>query len=199
MMDSEVIVGLFTLGGTLLGFLTNYGIERLRAKNDNRLHISSVNYDIKIKAYKDLSDAFYKMLTDVYSIIPSGVIQLPHFDLSATSEKKAYEQGLYERANVSHQTALTTLYSNVPFIPKEHYEKYNAIVGMAHKQIFLYGNRFNTVDLLSYEKKSILKPEDYDRTAEMIRLFEELNKELREYINNIEVDKNEKTGSTANR
>lgn len=50
-MDSEVIVGLFTLGGTLLGFLTNYGVERLRAKNDNKLHISSVNYDIKIQAY----------------------------------------------------------------------------------------------------------------------------------------------------
>lgn len=196
-MDSEVIVGLFTLGGTLLGFLTNYGIERLRAKNDNKLYISSVNYDIKIKAYKDLSDAFYKMLMDVYSIIPSGDIQLPHFKPNANLEKAAYEQGLYKKANESHQTALTTLYSNAPFIPKEHYERYNAIVAMAHKQIFLYGNRFNTGDMFSYEKRSILKPEDYDRTAEMIRLFEELNKELRDYINNIEV--NEKTKSTVSR
>lgn len=35
-MDSELYVGLFTLFGTLLGFLVEFGIERLKVKLEKK-------------------------------------------------------------------------------------------------------------------------------------------------------------------
>ena len=125
-MESAILVGLFALLGTLLGYLTNYGVERLRAKNDKRNYISNVKFDIEIQVYKELSKSFCDMVREINTIIPLGMVTVPVF--KTQEQQSEYDRKLYNTAVEVTVRAQNCLRSNIPFISSTFYEKYNELV-----------------------------------------------------------------------
>lgn len=184
-MDTGIIVGLFTLAGTILGYLVNYGVERLRAKNDKRNYISNVKLDIEIQVYKELSKSFCDMVREINTIIPLGMVTVPVF--KTQDAQREYDSKLYNSAVEATINAQNCLRSNIPFIPNEFYEKYNELFQLSRQQLNAFERRWNSTFLGSYEEKSKFDIKEYDRTEEIINKFSELNNQVREYLNNLEV------------
>lgn len=184
-MNTEITVGLFTLCGTLLGYLANYGVERLRAKNDKRNYISNVKFDIEIQVYKELSKDFCDMVREINTIIPVGAVTRPAF--KTQDAQSEYDSKLYNTAVEVTVNAQNCLRSNIPFISSEFYEKYNELVQLSRKQLRMFERRWNNTFLGSYEEKSQFDMKDYDRTEEINNKFSELNNQVREYLNTLEV------------
>lgn len=184
-MDTEIVVGLFTLGGTLLGYLANYGVERLRAKNDKKNYISNVKFDIEIQVYKELSKNFCDMVREINTIIPVGVVTVPTF--KTQDEQSKYDSKLYNIAVEVTVNAQNCLRSNIPFISSEFYDEYNELVQLCRRQLNAFQRRWNNSFSGSYETKSQFDDKEYDRTEEINNKFTELNNQVREYLNNLEV------------
>lgn len=184
-METEITVGLFTLAGTLLGYITNYGIERLRSKNEKKNHISNSKFDVEIQVYKELSKHFCDMVREINTIIPIGMVTVPMF--KTQEEQSKYDSRLYNMAVEVTVNAQNCLRSNIPFISSEIYEKYNELVQLCRRQLNAFERRWNTTFLGYYEEKSQFDIKEYDRTEEINNKFSELNNQVREYLNNLEV------------
>lgn len=184
-MNTEIAVGLFTLAGTLLGYLANYGVERLRAMNDKKNYISNVKFDVEIQVYKELSKSFCDMVREINTIIPIGLVSVPSFENQ--DEQMKYDQNKYNLAVEVSITAQNCLKSNIPFISSEFYDMYNELITLCIKQLHMFERRWNGSFSGTYKEKSRLDTKEYERTEEINTKFSELNKQIREYLNNLEV------------
>lgn len=184
-MNTEIIVGLFTLAGTLLGYLANYGVERLRATNDKKNYISNVKFDVEIQVYKELSKSFCDMVREISTIIPIGLVSVPLF--KNQDDQMKYDQKMYNLAVEIVVKAQNCLRSNIPFISSEFYDKYNELIVLCRKQLNAFERRWNYSFSGTYEEKSRLDIKEYNRTEEINTKFSELNNQVREYLNNLEV------------
>lgn len=184
-MGNEIVVGLFTLAGTLLGYLANYGVERLRAMNDKKNYISNVKFDVEIQVYKELSKTFCDMVREINVLIPLGLVSVPIF--KDDEERIKYDKKLYNLAVEATVSAQNCLRSNIPFISSELYDKYNELVKLCIQQSSVFSRRWNYSFPGTYEEKSRLDIDEYNRTEEINTKFSELNNQVREYLNNLEV------------
>lgn len=153
-METEIIVGLFTLAGTLLGYLTNYGIERLKATNDKRNYISNVKFDVEIQVYKELSKSFCEMVREINTIIPIGLVSVPIF--KDDEERIKYDMDLYNLAVEAIVSAQNCLRSNIPFISSELYDKYNELIKLCMQQSNVFSKRWNMSFMGITKKKANL-------------------------------------------
>lgn len=184
-METAIIVGLFTLVGTLLGYLVNYGVERLKAKNDKKNYISNVKFDVEIQVYKELSKTFCNMVREINLLIPIGLVSVPIF--KDEEERIKYDKGLYNSAVEVVVKAQNCLRSNIPFISSDFYDVYNGLISLCMKQLNAFELRWNYSFSGTYEEKSQFDIKEYNRTEEINTKFLELNNQVREYLNNLEV------------
>lgn len=181
-METEIIVGLFTLAGTLLGYLANYGVERLRANNDKKNYISNVRFDIEIQVYKELTKSFFSMIVEIRNLIPTGFGYVIDYRGDEEAQKK-HDLDIYQGANNAVFDAQNCLNSNIPFIPEELYQKFSEILRLSHKQLNVFARRWDNGVIGTYKEKSRIETEDMNRTDEISSKFSEINKDIRNHLN----------------
>lgn len=97
-METEIIVGLFTLAGTLLGYLSNYSIERLKAKKEQNNYISKVQFDKEFTIYQELTEKNLNMVFNINELL----VKLRN-GYNPNNDKKTYDKAIdaYDNANFS--------------------------------------------------------------------------------------------------
>lgn len=168
-MESEIIVGLFTLFGTLLGFLTNYGIERVKTKLDRQNYVSKARFDKEFIIYQELCEKAYFLLKET--------TKFQRIDLQINIEESLNKNNkLYSL--IEDYIVTTTKYA--PFIPKKIFNSFREIGEC------LVNRMEATVSAINEAKANnkITVSVKNDNLGEVI---DKTIDELREYLSNLDV------------
>lgn len=147
-------------------------LEDKKSQNDRKNYISKTRFDAEFEIYRNLSKAFCKMENYIYNLIP--IIGTEPKD---PLEKEKYYNELYNRSTSAYIEAQDTLYENAPFIPIEKYKAYQEILNLCNQQLNMYS--------LFHDEK--LPLEAYTRNTIIADKMEELNNNIRIYLNSLDV------------
>lgn len=156
-------------------------IDKLNHKLQNKNHISKVLFDIKIEAYKKLSEAFFDVVLCANTLIPPGLYK-PLADQEKQAEREKEDFVNLNKATLEAQNILN---SNIPFITEEQYNGYNDILKMARLHIDDFERRWCVTNI--FENKNHLPDEAYLRSDRMATKYKELSKELNRYLSSLEI------------
>ena len=158
-------------------------IEKLKAELNKKEYVSKTRFDAEFSIYRELSSAFSELNKNISIMIPLG-----HEYVSSSEEKKKeYEHNCYLKSNEAYVIAQDSLFANIAFIPERFYELYNELLIISRKQLSAFERRYNAGYLISQKEKDVLSPEDYDRTDELNKKWQALNKEIRNYLSKLDV------------
>ena len=184
-MDSEVYVGLFTLLGTLLGFLVEFAIERFKIKSEKKIHVSKARFDKEFEIYQELSA---KGLSMVYSI---GEIVLSVNGFGNTPEK--LEENKKNTCDFLNEMEFCCK-KYAPFISKGVYEKYKRLIELTTHIFKVYVYWTGDDDSLNikihgvqYNGKSEMRDGITSMQKELSVLSDDILDFVREYLNGLEV------------
>lgn len=156
-------------------------LEKFKHISEKKNYVSKVRFDAEFSIYRELSQTFSKAVEGVHGIIPDGEAYYP-----TDSEKRIeYEKHLFVKFIKAYESAQSTLYANVPFIPKDIYNAFNEILDLIRQQSEVYNEaNFNTT--LSDADGEITE-EDKNRTAQIDEKFNVLMDEIRDYLSKLEI------------
>lgn len=158
-------------------------LEKYKSGLDNKIYISKAKFDAEFALYRELSKTYFEMVKDITTMIPAGYATYP----ADKEARKKYENELYERAAASTVAAQEVLNSNIPFIPENLYKKYEDIISLCRCQLGVFEDRWNVLYLASQKEKETFSTEDYQRSREIKKKFDALNKELRDYLAKLDI------------
>lgn len=159
-------------------------IEDYRTELSTKQHISVKRFDAEFEIYQKLTKTFFDAVRDCGIMIPVGLTYVP----ADEAEQKKADAEHYNSALKSAIMAQDYLNSIVPFIREDLYEGYKEILRLMRLQINAYESRCSKLNSLRYkEKKDYFDMEDYKRTEDIYRKFEDLNGKVREYLNGLDV------------
>jgi len=184
-MDSELYVGMFTLGGTLLGFLIEFAIERFKVRSEKKIHVSKTKFDKEFEIYQELSENGLSM---VYSV---GQIALVVSGMEVTNDER--QQCKKETCDYLNKLDFSSK-KYAPFISKEVYQKYKKLVYLATHIFKLYvywtgedENLHIRIHGVQYNGKEEMKDGILSLQKELSSLSDEVLDYIREYLNSLEV------------
>lgn len=196
-----VIAGLGGIGvvfGAVVYFTSNFIAERLQKKYDlklneefekyianidNKIYISKTKFDAEFNIYRRLSKVFLDLVKNISILIPSGVFYL----LADQEKQRQLDNENYLASEKSFIIAQVELISNASFIPERFYSEYESIQKLCKEQLDEFANRWNVASLCTQEEKETISSEARDRTKDINDRFKNLNKEIREYLNSLDV------------
>lgn len=158
-------------------------LEQYKAKLDNKIYITKAKFDAEFSLYQDLTSKFFTMVKDITIMIPAGYAEYP----ANREDREKYENDLHDKALASAVAAQDTLNANIPFVPESLHEKYEEILSLCRTQLGVFEMRWNVGYLATEEEKKSFSHEDYQRSRDIRSKLSDLNKELREYLNKLDV------------
>ena len=161
----------------------NTELEKYKTELSKKEYVSKTRFETEFSIYKELSLSFSEMIRDINIMIPFGLASVP----ADEEKRKEYENNCYDRAKSSVVKAQDSLFANTAFIPEESFNSYNDLLKLSQEQLFAFERRYYVGDLVSQREKEILKPEDYERTKDLNKKWQELNKSIRDYLNKLDV------------
>lgn len=176
-MSDTIVVAIIgiagTIIGTVIGLLSNVLIEKKRAKNDGRIHVSKTQFDLQIEIYKQLSSAFFHVLVNLNTL--ESKKEGKHF-----YKDKELNQNDYIRLVEVTSKAQDLLYENAPFIPEDIYEKYDRVNNLINNHFWKYMDNIHYVSKVEDGVKSAEDIEDITDVVE--HLLREINATIRARI-----------------
>ncbi len=185
--------GLIVTGITLIGnHLSNKSLTKFQASLDEKNkhveaeiskknYISKTRFDTEFSIYRELTAAFWQMVLDINTMIPSGYHQVPADEELRDKQDREH----YKKANKSVFDAQNALNSNSAFIPKSFCTVFEELLGLARLQLNAYERRF-LVDNHA-EDKNCFSSEDYQRTRELLKKWDEHTDNIRQYLSTLDV------------
>ena len=158
-------------------------LEKYKTGLENKIYISKTKFDVEFALYRDLSKSFFTMVKDITRMIPAGLAYYP----ANKEDREKYENELYDKALVSTVSAQDYLSSNIPFIPESLYNQYEEILQLCRLQLGEFEERWNVYSDLTQEDKNHIPHEAFQRSREIREKFDHLNKDLRNYLSNLDV------------
>ena len=182
-MESEIIVGLFTLFGTLLGFLTNYGIERVKTKLDKQNYVSKARFDAEFQLYQELCSEYSEMVNSVNELVPCEEV----FPFQTQKEEKEFEVKWGKQLSQNNKSVRKILNSNIPFTKKEIYSSFYEILQLSEQQLEAFLSRFDINTGNWIEGKEEISIEDRERTNDLNDKYQKTCEKIYDYLRTIDV------------
>lgn len=110
-METEIIVGLFTLAGTLVGYLSNFSIERLKAQKEHNNYISKVQFDKEFIIYQELTEKNLDMVFNINELLAK----------LGSGYDSANDKDTYNKAINAYNSANFSVRKYAAFVPEEIY------------------------------------------------------------------------------
>lgn len=161
----------------------NKELQKYKSNLDNKTYITKTKFDTEFSIYRELSKAFFAMVKDISIMIPDGLAKYP----GDNEERKKYEDQLYSNATKTTVAAQDTLNGNAAFIPSDLFEKYNNILALCKNQLEVFSDRQNRFSFSNPGGRERIQQEDYMRTVQIKKDFNELNGMIRKYLSNLDV------------
>ena len=148
----------------------NKELEKYKSHLDSKIYITKTRFDKEFELYQQLSLNFFSMIEKIYSLYPISGTRYADDSLQAESNKI-----IFKEAQVATIGAQKSINSYAAFITKEFYENYNDILKECRGLICLYNPEIQP------------KTESFVVMENIIKMFEQLNDKLREYLSKLEV------------
>ena len=158
-------------------------LEQHRSALGNKNYITQKKFDAEFEMYRDLANAYYRLVKEAVSLIPAGYTMEP-------ADKKVRDEmydKVYEDLRKEIFTAQDLLFRYAPFIQKEIYDGYYEILNLCNQNMFAYARRWNKGDFRSREDKEAFTDKDYKRSNEINQKYDAVNSKIREYLQSLEV------------
>ena len=157
-------------------------LERYKSSLDNCRYITKAQFDKEFEIYHLLSKAYFSMIV-LLSSFTHDSLQLK--ELPEENVKMKIDE--FMRMGESVAIAQNTLFENAAFIPENLYEKYEEIYEKAIDLFWVYEKRLREFSFGNASVESLVTSEN-KTTMELINTdFSELNKQLREYLNKLNI------------
>lgn len=161
----------------------NERFEKYKANVESKKYITKVRFDAEFRIYGELSEAFFEMVKNINALVPVGLANVPAD--KEQKEKKELED--YNDAKKAIVKAQDVLNYNASFIPEKFFNQYDEIRRLCVFQLDDFGERWNLSFPGTKEEKSHLSHETYERTREINEKNRQLSKEIREYLETLDV------------
>ena len=148
----------------------NKELEKYKTRLDSKIYITKARFDKEFELYQQLSRSFFCMIEKFHALYP--IVGKSYEDNSLQIHTNRLN---FNEAQVATVKAQEAIYSYAAFITKEFYEKYYKILQECRGLIGLYNP----------EKQP--KAESFQKMEVIVKMFEDLNTELREYLSKLEV------------
>lgn len=166
----------------------NKKLEGYKAEIEQQSHIRQANFDREMVVYQELCDKFNSLIDAVFYLFPTGITIGRQFDSDDELLKDCNER-LHE-ANEKYQSANIALATKAAFIPKEYYDKFNAIRADARIQIFEYFSLNPWAMKQENDRELVKERRDCNhRSQKILENWESLIDELREYLRSLSEQK----------
>ncbi len=185
-----------TLGVLLIPSVSDFVVKRIqcsfdktledkKSQNERKNYISKTKFDLEFSLYRELTRNFNDLTDKIYILIPYGMANVPIFDSEEKIDK--YERKIHKEATESYNVSCSCLRGNIPFIPESFYNEYKTILQLCHMQLDVYAQRWNVSFSLLSKKDREPEIEDFKRSKEIKCKFESLNRDIRKYLENLDV------------
>ena len=148
----------------------NKELEKYKTHLDSKIYITKVRFDKEFELYQQLSRNFFLMIEKIYSLYPLIGSRYADESLQTASNKIIFKEA--KDATIEAQKSIN---SYAAFITKDFYDKYNKILQECRGLLGLYNPETQP------------KTESFVVMENTIKMFEELNGNLREYLSKLEV------------
>ncbi len=197
-MDSNFYTGLFSLSGVLMGYLVNYGIERLKSKNEKKNYISKVRFDKEFEIYQQLSEKNLNMVYDA-----GMAVGLTRMKESYDKKEWDYDPAKLKEELESHRDSFGTHlddaeFSNkkyAPFIDKEIFDKYKKLADLSTDVFKLFRYYINDDSrIINFRYKGTIYEKDAAKAEiekiqkKVSALSDEILSDLRTYLSALDVE-----------
>lgn len=153
----------------------NKELEKYKSNLDSKIYITKAKFDKEFELYQQLSRNFFLMIEKINSLYPLIGVRYADDSLQAASNRIIFNEA--KDATIEAQKSINTY---AAFIKKEFYENYKGILKECRGLLCLYNP----------DKQP--KDENFQTIEKIIKMFEELNDKLREYLSKLEVIEGEK-------
>ena len=159
--------------------------EEIKTKsiNEQKTYISRIKFDKEFAIYQDLSEKFITMVMDVGNLFPEGL----YYEPLDEKQKIEYRKEIYNMAEKSFQEANRTINKYAIFMPEEWYDKFIEIKKLCFLQI-RYFAEYRFIHVSEVISEPITKC--FSRTSEITDKVSKLIKELRKYLEELDVKEN---------
>ena len=161
----------------------NKELEKYKSSIDNKTYISKTKFDTEFSIYRELSKAYAEMVKSISLMIPTGIAKYP----ADKDARREYENKLYDRALNSTIVAQDILNQNIPFISTNLFNEYDNILTLCRLQLDAFERRWDVCLLVTQNEKERFSMDDYERTNEIRKNFNELNENIRRYLSTLDV------------
>ena len=148
----------------------NKELEKYKTHLDSKIYITKVRFDKEFELYQQLSRNFFLMIEKIYSLYPLIGSRYADESLQTASNKIIFKEA--KDATIEAQKSIN---SYAAFITKDFYDKYNKILQECRGLLGLYNPETQP------------KTESFVVMENTIKMFEDLNGNLREYLSKLEV------------
>lgn len=160
-------------------------LEKYKHNLENRRYVTQTQYDIELSVYRDLTKSLF-LVVKIFSEM------LDDYLMKNMSDKEllAYEIKKGEDVIEGVVSLQDKVFENAPFIPKHLFEKYEYISQTANdllKKRIVNLRKLVTEDDGIKNIKYIMSEGEKEKARHIIESYEELNKDLREYLRNIRI------------
>ncbi|MBR1443179.1 MAG: hypothetical protein IJ583_06560 [Firmicutes bacterium] len=154
-------------------------MEKYKTELSKKEYVSQARFDAEFEIYKNLSRDMCKVVKSVNLLVPIGFTWVAGND---EAEKKKKEENVKE-LNSLISTAQDNLYSCMPFIPENFFNKYQKIMNLCRVQL----DRGIYVYISTYSVDKQFGSKDYDRIESINNEWKNLNTEIREYLAKLDI------------
>ena len=168
----------------------NYKLNKLDKIEEKALYISKVNYDNEYCIYRDIWPKLIKCFFATSRLYPNGIENVPIDE----EEKEKYEEKKYKDFCQAFNEYSESIEQNAPFYPEEFYNVFTSI----KEDCFFIGDKYKMYTFDVKYNESFASCRDLTiRTEERIEIQEkikaiiglqkDLQKRIRNYINNLKL------------
>ena len=161
-------------------------IETLKATKEKYNYITKIQFDAEFKIYQELSASCFQMFyceSQLFNELNNYYVNDP---IDNEEERKKQQKERYINAQNAVVEFQNTLYKYAAFITEEMYERYKNFKKMNSDQVIDYSNMYiyDIVDNQKEYRKNGIK-NCYQKSKDIENEFEEITKELRNYLNSL--------------
>lgn len=166
----------------------NEQLEILKSENDKINYITKTQFDAEFKIYQELSESCFKMFyceSQLFNELDRYYVNDP---INPENEIKKQQKERCINAKNAVVKFQNTLYKYAAFITEEMYERYKNFKKMNSDQVIDYENMYvNDIEDVQKEYRENGIKNCYKMAKDIEKEFEEITKELRNYLNSLKV------------
>ena len=154
--------------------------QKEKFKMEKINYVSKIRFEKEFSIYQELSEKFITMVIDTSQLFPCGI----YYESENEKEREKNYEKLYKNIEQSYNETAKIINKYAIFIPEKWHKKFNEIRSECYLQARMFYELHFTKNLTPESDKII---DCYAKTNKINKSVKELVKDLREYLESLDV------------